>query len=363
MSDAILLTGATGLVGTELIAHWLEDDSGPQLFLAVCARDAADAQARVDELLRRLYDEPPAAAARLRPMSADLTAPGLGLTGRDRADVVANVARIVHCAASMSFMVPLEEARAINVGGTREVLAIANEISGLERVVHVSTAYVAGRTPCVFREVDLARCQAFRNSYEQTKHEAEELVATTAGLPIVTVRPSIVVGESDTGWTSVFNVIYWPLQAFARGLFCELFGASEGIVDIVPVDYVVDVLEAATFAPGASGTYSAVAGASALTVAELIALTCRLMDREARALVPGGRLFDDHHAAAIAPYVDVVCRFGDERTRALLGHSAPALSDYFDALLEYAARAHWGKRPLTRQTARICRLPQRKSAC
>jgi hypothetical protein len=131
----------------------------------------------------------------------------------------------------------------------------------------------------------------------------------------------------------------------------------------VPVDYVVDVLEAATFAPGASGTYSAVAGASALTVAELIALTCRLMDREARALVPGGRLFDDHHAAAIAPYVDVVCRFGDERTRALLGHSAPALSDYFDALLEYAARAHWGKRPLTRQTARICRLPQRKSAC
>ena len=38
-------------------------------------------------------------------------------------------------------------------------------------------------------------------------------------LPAAIVRPSVIVGDSQTGWTQAFNVIYWPLQAFARGLF------------------------------------------------------------------------------------------------------------------------------------------------
>jgi thioester reductase-like protein len=352
MSDAVLLTGATGFLGMELIARWLQDESGPDVFVAVRARDAAGALERVDELLDRLYDHPPASASRLRPIAAELTMPGLGLAARDRADLVANVGRIVHCAASISFTLPLDEAHAINVGGTREVLALADEIADLDRVVHVSTAYVAGRTPGLFREVDLARGQAFRNTYEQTKHAAEELVVTTAGLPLVTVRPSIVVGESDSGWTAAFNVIYWPLQAFARGLFREFPADPDGIVDVVPVDHVVNVLDAATFAPDASGTYAAVAGANAVTVAELIAMTCRLLDLEPPSLTPPGRMPDDHQAAVFAPYFDVTCHFGDERARGLLGRRAPAPADYFEALLDYGTRARWGKQPLTRQAAR-----------
>jgi thioester reductase-like protein len=352
VSDAVLLTGATGFLGMELIARWLEDETGPDIFVAVRARDADGARERVEELLGRLYDDPPTAAARLRPVPAELTRPELGLTARDRADLVANVGRIVHCAASISFTLPLDEARAINVGGTREVLALACELPRLERVVHVSTAYVAGRSQGPFREVDLARGQAFRNTYEQSKHEAEELIATTGGLPLVTVRPSIVVGESDSGWTSAFNVIYWPLQAFARGLFRELPADPHGLVDLVPVDHVIDVLDAATFTAGASGTYAPVAGSRAMSVAELIGLTCRLMDREPPLLVPPSHLPDDHHAAVFAPYFDVASVFGDERARTLLGRGAPAPADYFEALLEYGARTRWGKCPLTRQAAR-----------
>jgi long-chain acyl-CoA synthetase len=352
VNDAILLTGATGFLGMELIARWLEDDDGPDVFVAVRARDAAGARERVDELLGRLYDEPPESAARLRPIAAELTADGLGLTARDHTDLVASVGRVVHCAASISFTLPLDEARAINVEGTREVLSLAREISDLERVVHVSTAYVAGRSGGTFREVDLARAHAFRNTYEQTKHEAEELVATTRDLPIVTVRPSIVVGESDSGWTSAFNVIYWPLQAFARGLFRELPADPHGVVDLVPVDHVIDVLDVATFALEATGTYAAVAGEEAPSVAELMELTCRLLDRPAPTLSAAGSLPDDHQAAVFTPYFDVACRFDDERARALLGRSAPAPADYFDALLDYGRRARWGKRPLTRQAAR-----------
>ena len=352
MSDAILLTGGTGFLGMELIARWLQDDAGPDIFVAVRARDAAGAQTRVDELLARLYDDPPPSAARLRPVCAELTTEGLGLSARDRADLIANVGRVVHCAASISFTLPLDEARSINVGGTSHVLGLAREIDDLQRVVHVSTAYVAGRARGRFREADLDCGQRFRNTYEQTKCEAELLVASAGDLPLAVLRPSIVVGESDSGWTSAFNVVYWPLQAFARGLFAELPAEPSGIVDLVPVDHVTELLDRLTFDRNAAGTYSAVSGDRAVTVAELVDLACQILDRPAPRLSPPGTLPDGHPGAIFAPYFDVQAAFDDRRARALLGAAAPRARDYFGALLEYGCRARWGKRPFTRQAAR-----------
>src|SRR6476646_1648088 len=85
--------------------------------------------------------------------------------------------------------------------------------------MHVSTAYVAGDRRVTAYEDD-AEHGAFRNAYEQTKHEAERLVRAS-GLPWTIARPSIVVGESDSGWTSSFNVLYGPLRAFAAGAYRE----------------------------------------------------------------------------------------------------------------------------------------------
>jgi len=352
MSDAVLLTGATGFLGMELIARWLEDDAGPDIFVAVRARDRDGARARVDELLARLYEDPPVAASRLQPVCAELTAAGLGLSARDRVDIVDNVDRVVHCAASISFTLPLEEARAINVDGTRHVLDLARDIGGLARVVHVSTAYVAGHTAGRFGESDLRRGQTFRNTYEQTKHEAEVLVGESADLPLAILRPSIVVGESDSGWTSAFNVVYWPLQAFARGLFTEVPADPAGIVDLVPVDHVTALLHQLTFDPDAAGTFAAVAGDQALSVAGLIELTCGILDRPAPRLSPPGTLPDDHPGQVFAPYFDVQASFDDRRAQALAGAAAPPPESYFPALLEYGRRAQWGKRPLSRQAAR-----------
>ena len=59
--------------------------------------------------------------------------------------------------------------------------------------------------------------QDFRNPYEQSKFEAELLVRERSrSLPIQVVRPSIVVGDSRTGLTPAFNVLYWPLRAFSK---------------------------------------------------------------------------------------------------------------------------------------------------
>lgn len=353
MSDALLLTGGTGFLGMTFLARLLERDEGPEVFLAVRARDGEEAGERVAQVISQLYDDPPASASRLHPVRADLTAPGLGLAASDRRALTADVGRVVHCAASVEFTLPLPEAREINVEGVRRVVELAHEMGGLERMVHVSTAYVCGRGPTHFDEDDEIPGEGFRNTYEQTKWEGEQAIAE-AGLPYAIVRPSIVVGEARSGWTSAFNVIYMPLQAFARGLFTEISADPEGVIDLVPVDYVAEVMEGALYQPGAAGAFHAVAGERALTVTELLDHTRGPLDREPPSLTAPGTLGADHPAAVFEPYFDIHTRFGDRRARELLADSSgpPPPKEYMAALIDYGLHTRWGKRPLTRQAAR-----------
>src|SRR5205085_9173760 len=154
----------------------------------------------------------------------DLTSPRLGLSDARFDELAASVSSIVHSAASVSFTLPLDEARVINVQGTARMLELAARMPDLEHYAHISTAYVAGTHRGVFGERDFDLGQAFRNSYEQTKFEAEQLVRSHPEIPFSIIRPSIVVGDRRSGWTAAFNVLYWPLRAFARGLFTEVPG-------------------------------------------------------------------------------------------------------------------------------------------
>jgi long-chain acyl-CoA synthetase len=249
---------------------------------------------------------------------------------------------VVHCAAAVSFTQSLQEARAINVEGTRRVVAAAAALPSLERFVHVSTAYVAGRHEGRFTEGDLDVAQDFRNTYEQTKFEAERVVRDS-GLPYRIVRPSIVVGESTTGWTSSFNVLYPPLQALSRGLVKRVPADPEAIVDVVPVDHVADVIEAAMHWAGGPRVVHAVAGDDALPAGELAALAARELGVPVPELDPDGADLPPGGLDVYAPYFTVRTRFDATHARSL-GLRAPSLRDYLGKLLAYAQDARWGKR-------------------
>jgi thioester reductase-like protein len=363
MSGAILLTGATGFLGMDALARLIE--RGDAVAVLVRADDDEAARVRLEQTLARLYDEPPAAAARVRAVRGDLLQPGLGLSTQDREWVIGSVDRIVHCAASISFDLQLREARAINVRGVERVIGLAREIAAggtLRRVVHVSTAYVSGRHAGEFGEGDLELGQQFRNTYECSKYEAERLLRGVEDLPLAIARPSIVVGHSASGWTSAFNVLYWPMRAFERGLLAEVPARADSIVDFVPVDYVTDGVLALLADEAASGTYNLVAGERALSAGELVALHAAVTGREpVRFVAPTGADGDGPGASGLpagaerfAPYFDVRCRFGDERARALLGRAGlarPEPEEYLGRLLAYARRAGWGKRPMSRQAS------------
>jgi long-chain acyl-CoA synthetase len=341
VSDTVLLTGATGFLGMELLARLLERDEGEVICL-IRAPSPEAASERLTNVIARLYDEPPKSIERVRAVAGDVAAPGLGLAAGDREALLASVTAVVHCAASISFDNTLEQARAVNTAGALAMIELSRAIAvrgRLRRHVHVSTAYVAGRFHGIFKETDLDLGQGFRNTYEQSKFEAEKAIGEAAGeLPLVVARPSIIVGDSASGWTSAFNVIYWPMRAFSRGLMDEVAIDPDGVADIVPVDYVAVALVAAAAAP---------------TNAELIDLACRQFGREPPRIVadPASRLAE---ADLYVPYFGIGATLDDARARELLGPLglvAPPLGGYFAKLIEYAERASWGKRAITRQAA------------
>jgi long-chain acyl-CoA synthetase len=220
-------------------------------------------------------------------------------------------------------------------------------VPSLDRFVHVSTAYVAGDRGGKYFEHEGDVGQRPRNTYEQTKLEAEEVVQAS-GLDAAILRPSIVVGDSRTGWTPAFNVIYWPLQAFARRLLPVVPGVPTARADIVPVDVVADALLELTTGPRRSGVIHAVAGDDAPCASELAELAAGAFDvAPPRFVAPGEAPEIEERAGAYLPYFRVRGTFDATRGRAL-GFRAPALGDYFDALMGYARAAQWGKRPRCR---------------
>ena len=369
----LLLTGATGFLGGEVLARLLERDEGPVCVL-VRASDDTRARRRVDETIASLMGSAEPWSERTVAVAADFEQPALGLDVARHDWLAERVDRIVHCAASVSFTLGLEESRAINVEGTRRLLDLAELCSrrgdGLDCFTHVSTCYVAGTTAGTFGELELDRGQGFRNAYERSKFEAELLVRERAGsLPLQVVRPSIVVGDSRTGWTPAFNVLYQPLRAFARGAYPALPARRSAPVDVVPVDYVADAIVALAGRPG--GTYHLSGGENATSVAEIVELaSAHLAQRPPPTLPPWlyrraihpllvrsgskSRRRALRRSEVFFPYFSLDVRYDAAAARtalAPLGIDPPPLGDYFDRLMGYALAADWGRRSLPRNGA------------
>src|SRR3954452_15350198 len=284
----LFLTGATGFVGMQLLARYLAHTDRTVYALV----RGADAQDRLDAIVARMLPDPAAYAGRAIAIRGDVIRPGLDMAPRQRAEIANEVVEIVHGAASVSFALPLTDSRAINVAGTENMLELAHLVQrrgdGLRRFSYVSTAYVAGDHRGVFREEELDIGQTFRNPYEQSKFEAERAVRQRCDdLPVTIFRPSIVVGEAGSGWTPAFNVIYWPLKAFARGAYKAVPAKRSAPVDVVPVSYVADAIVELSRRGAASGTtYNLAAGDTASSVGELLELSSEYFGRPSPRLIP-----------------------------------------------------------------------------
>jgi thioester reductase-like protein len=252
----VLLTGATGLIGSELLRRIVRWDPATTVALLVRRRGRRTPAERVDDLWAELF--PPSAGpappkSRVRILEGDLQAPQLGLDARAYTSLAHEVSAIYHLGADVRFDLPLEAARAINVTGTLALADLGMEAAKrgqFERFHQISTFAASGRLAgrTVVPEAPPVLSRSFRNTYEQTKAEAEvALLARSGELPLTIHRVGIVVGDSRTGWTSKFDVFYMMfrllLDDFEDGFPLDKVPiSSRARVNAVPVDLVADAL-------------------------------------------------------------------------------------------------------------------------
>lgn len=357
---ALLLTGATGLVGGELLQRLLA--ARPDRRVVVLSRQA--------EKLASLSGCPQVSI-----LQGDLTLPHLGLDPSTIRELQSSLTEIIHCAAEIRFGVSLDQARAANTAGTKSLLDLARGCRGLEKFGHVSTIYVAGRMAGRIAEAPLSHRKGFFNAYQQSKYEAEGLVLEAMReVPIAIYRLSSIIGDSQTGRVRQFNHVHQLLKVFPRNVLPMAPGDPAAPIDLVSTDWVVAALAHLFENRFVAGRiYQLCAGPEAsLTVREMLDLTAELFESHpaGRRWLPiriprlvslaeyekyverrrrgGDRLVNEllRVLGYFLPHLGLVQNFDNRRVRDGLAGSGielPPIRTYYGKVVQYCLETDWGR--------------------
>lgn len=361
---AVALTGATGMIGHALLAELL--DRGIRCVALLRAPMASSLR----HLLALLSEAGVDGEAAMR--AKTLSVVEGDLTRENPPPAPWRVSALVHAAASTRFdETPSGELRRVNVGGTLRALRWGQS-SGAKDVFLFSTAYVCGLIGDDVAQERIGWTAPTSNDYERTKRLAERLAARWArlapGRSATILRPSIVVGDSQTGRSSRFPGFYMAVRAtelLAAGeqwpdrqrLPLRLIGRATDPLDLVPVDYIAQMASGIIAHPSLRGAVYHLTHPSPPTNGQAQHAI------EAHLGVAGGRFVSPEsfgearnevervfHAAQapIRPYLINPPRFDRRNTseaERTLGIRCPVWTpDRFDRLLTYATETRWRKR-------------------
>jgi long-chain acyl-CoA synthetase len=188
----------------------------------------------------------------------------------------------------------------------------------------------------------------------------------------VITRPSIIVGSAETGSTTSFKTMYWPLRVYATRRWSMVPGIPQAIVDMIPVDYVARAVAHLTFASHAAGrTFHLCAGPEgSATLGDLGTLAASVFGVPAPRFVnpvvfaaavrPLALLFLSRRRARVLragrvyrPYLSMRLNFDLAGAREVLvpaGLTPPRVIDYVERLFRYCVDSDWGRRPIRRES-------------
>ncbi len=346
MADSVVLvTGYPSFGARQLVAHLLSAEPSTEVRAVVRASLAPAAEAHRSSLA-------PDERSRLTLLDGDAAHLDLGLSGREVRALAGEIDRFHHVAQVRYLGADPREAEAVNVGGTREALAVARSLPKLRAFVHHGTAFVSGDRTGLVREDELRRGQRFRNAIEETKARAELLVReASAHVPTVIVRPSLVVGDSATGEVDRLDGPYLLVLLLLSSpveLAIPLPGRGRAPLHIVPVDYVVRAARLLGLAPDAVGRTFHMVDRAPLTAREVFELVARVGGRRSpRGFIPANVTRALLHTPGLERFVKSPRAFFDQLvtevqydTRAVdavLGHTVtcPPFTSYVDSLVTY----------------------------
>jgi L-2-aminoadipate reductase len=271
-TPCVLLTGATGFLGSYIMHELLEGPARAYVIALVRAKDPAKGLARLETVMQAYGLWSPAwiASSRLQVVVGDITKPQLGLT-EDAWDRLGNeVDLVIHNGAQVNWMLPYSSLRPANVlstlaciqlcaVGKAKRLAFVSSTSTLDNGYYVQLSSKTGGT-AVSEADDLEGSRkGLATGYGQSKWASEFLVreAGRRGLVGAVIRPGYITGDPESGIsvTDDFLVRLWKgcLQVGGRPDITNTLNA-------VPVTQVSRIVVAAAFhLPTATGQSLAVA--------------------------------------------------------------------------------------------------------
>lgn len=206
-------------------------------------------------------------------VEGDITQPKLGIPDSDLETIQFETTDVYHLAAAYDLAVSKDAAFNVNLQGTKNVNDLVCTLKDLRRYNYVSTCYVAGKRDGLILETELEHKAGFRNFYEETKYLAElEVERLKSSIPTTIFRPSVVVGDSQTGETTKYDGIYSLINYLRKApSLLRILNIGNSIVrlNLVPVDFVVEGMAALAGDKHAVGKTIALADPEPLTTAEI----------------------------------------------------------------------------------------------
>ncbi len=233
------VTGATGFIGKRLVKKLLERKGAVVYFLI-----RKDSEGKV----KALREFCAASAARVVPVFGDLTHKKLGVPADVLKQLKGKVDHFYHLAAIYDLGADAASQIEVNIDGTRNTIELAKAIDA-GHFHHVSSIAAAGLYEGVFREDMFAEAENYEHPYFMTKHESEKIVRLECKVPWSVYRPAMVVGDSRTGEMDKIDGPYYFFKLIQRMRqllppWLPSIGLEGGRINIVPVDFVVDALNA-----------------------------------------------------------------------------------------------------------------------
>ncbi len=265
LKNIIFITGATGFLGTQIIRRLIKMKD-ICIIVLVRGKNFEDSFKNLSrawwewpELKEEIKDlkflNTISSLNKINLLKGDISEEKLGLTINEYDYLINNLTHIIHAAADIRLNAPLQDLRKINVSGTKNLIKLAveaNKNHGISRFSHLSTAYVAGSNKGIIYEDSITDKYGFQSNYEKSKYESE-LIVRASGLPISIFRPSMIVGDSNTGYIKTFNTIYVLIRLYLDKKLNILPISGNTKINLVPVDYVADAIVKLTFDPKTEG--------------------------------------------------------------------------------------------------------------
>lgn len=301
-SQTIFLTGFPGFIAGRLVKRLANRDTK---FFLLAQKQFVE---KATQAIREIAAGTNTPIENFALVEGDITQENLGISEEKLETIYESATDVYHLAAIYDLAVRKEIAYRVNVEGTKNVNEFVRKLQNLRRYNYVSTCYVAGLRTGEILESELEHDAGFRNFYEETKYLAERKVEKLKEnkIPLTIFRPSIVVGDSETGETAKYDGIYYLILYLRKAPHLFRFanvGNKDVKLNLVPVDFVVEAIARLAKDERAIGKTIALADPNPLTTEDIFDTLAEAMTGKKSVIKPPPSIVENFLMLPLTPIV------------------------------------------------------------